>query len=543
MVRPVIGTFNWGDDLNADLDYIEGLYHSVIDEGDRSGSVVLDGNIQVHEITLVGDTDFTLNGPPGASMIVKVNQDNAGLWTLTVDGMEALINTGPNEITYIDFVHMPSGWIGRVADGPSVPDTIPASPDTDPPTVPTGLTITSTTSHSLAITWDESTDADSAIDRYEVTVNNGASVYWVIYTYPRTWTFQDLAPSTSYTAKVRAVDIYQNASAWATVTGSTAAGPPDNPPSAPTGLTATPSFTSIFLDWTGSTDDYGVVAYRVSVDGGATWVASSITDTEYTVTGLDNGTLYSIKVQAGDIAGQWSTSASASTTTLTPITENAVIRLNYSEGSGASTNNLSGGVDGVITFPSTGWGIGRWNNGIKSANDSNGSSSVNYSATPVDLDANDGFTVMIDVCNNGGGAGAAQVITWGNSGGVDLYQISSTGSGVTWSGIRIDLRTTAGAANWTDTLPATVPMHVSNSAWHNVALRFNKTTLAVDVFWDGAIIGTHTAAAALHNGGLCHVFYTHSVPPHGGNVDNLRIFDRLVSDSDIAGYIAQELVS
>ncbi len=87
------------------------------------------------------------------------------------------------------------------------------------------------------------------------------------------------------------------------------------PPSAPTGLTATAGDGSVALSWTASS---GASSYTVleSTSSGGTYssVASGITGTTYTVTGLTNGTTYYFEVEAVNGSGTSSPSGSASAT-------------------------------------------------------------------------------------------------------------------------------------------------------------------------------------------------------------------------------------
>ena len=83
-------------------------------------------------------------------------------------------------------------------------------------------------------------------------------------------------------------------------------------PAAPTGLSCTAEATSIRFSW-GSN---GASRFRVSKDGGTTWVEPSpVTSTSHTFSGLAADTSYPLRVQAGKTSGAttaWSLSASRS---------------------------------------------------------------------------------------------------------------------------------------------------------------------------------------------------------------------------------------
>ena len=90
--------------------------------------------------------------------------------------------------------------------------------------------------------------------------------------------------------------------------------PDSSAPTPPGGLAARALDTSrIALTWTASSDDVGVTGYRVL--RGGTPVAT-ISGTSYTDTGLSADTTYSYRVLAFDAAGNTSSAASASATTL-----------------------------------------------------------------------------------------------------------------------------------------------------------------------------------------------------------------------------------
>lgn len=89
-----------------------------------------------------------------------------------------------------------------------------------------------------------------------------------------------------------------------------------SPPAAPTGLTATAGNTQVALSWTGNSAATSYNVYRGTSSGGesGTPVATGITGTTYTNTGLTNGTKYYFKVAAVDASGTSGMSNEASAT-------------------------------------------------------------------------------------------------------------------------------------------------------------------------------------------------------------------------------------
>jgi fibronectin type 3 domain-containing protein len=87
------------------------------------------------------------------------------------------------------------------------------------------------------------------------------------------------------------------------------------PPPAPTGLTATPANAQVALSWTASSGATSYNALRSTVSGsGYASVATGISNTSYTNTGLTNGTTYYFVVTATDAGGASGNSNQASAT-------------------------------------------------------------------------------------------------------------------------------------------------------------------------------------------------------------------------------------
>ena len=86
---------------------------------------------------------------------------------------------------------------------------------------------------------------------------------------------------------------------------STATATPRAPPAAPTGLSATAGDGQVTLSWINPGDNT-IRKYQVSIDGGGNFTdisGSSRTTTTYTVTGLTNGTQYTLWVRAVNASG------------------------------------------------------------------------------------------------------------------------------------------------------------------------------------------------------------------------------------------------
>jgi len=186
--------------------------------------------------------------------------------------------------------------------------------DVTPPSVPTGLTI-STSSGVMDLSWNPSVDTITPVQGYNV-YRNGTELGTTAAS-----SYQDsgLMPATTYSYTVSAYDLYGNVSATSTSVSVTTAPLDTIPPSIPTDFYATPvSSSQVNLTWSPSTDNVGVAGYNIYRDNVELGTTAS---TSYTDTGLTTSTLYVYGISAYDAAGNTSPQATVAATTLayTPV--------------------------------------------------------------------------------------------------------------------------------------------------------------------------------------------------------------------------------
>ena len=179
-------------------------------------------------------------------------------------------------------------------------------PDTTPPTVPAGL-VAAPAPDAVTLTWSPATD-DVGVTGYDV-LRDGAVVATVTAT---TYADHDVPANTSHTWTVRALDAASNTGAEsnaASAVRDTLA------PSAPPNLRVTSVLPgAVGLEWDASTDNVGVVRYRVFRDGSLLAETSSgETFWDYTVGGT--GTSHTYLVMAVDAAGNLSEPSNPTTVT------------------------------------------------------------------------------------------------------------------------------------------------------------------------------------------------------------------------------------
>lgn len=177
--------------------------------------------------------------------------------------------------------------------------------DTTPPSVPANLKVSQVAASSLQLSWTASTD-NVGVAGYRI-YRNGTLI---ATTTSASYSSTGLSAGTAYSFRVSAYDASGNASAQSAalaVTTASAAGD-TTPPSVPAQLTlGAVTSTTAQLTWAASTDNVGVIGYRVSRSGA--YLTSSPVPS-FSDTGLTAATAYSYTVAAYDGAGNVSAPSS-----------------------------------------------------------------------------------------------------------------------------------------------------------------------------------------------------------------------------------------
>jgi chitodextrinase len=188
--------------------------------------------------------------------------------------------------------------------------TVPAVPDTAPPSAPTGLAASPASSSQINLTWSASMDnvgvAGYQVFRNSVQVGTTASP---------SYSDTGLTANMTYSYTVTAFDAAGNVSGPSGAISATTLALNTQPPGLPSGLTATAASSSqINLAWTASAaGTYPISGYNIYRNGARVATSGS---NSYSDTGLQPATPYSYTVQAYDTQGNTSSqSAGASATT------------------------------------------------------------------------------------------------------------------------------------------------------------------------------------------------------------------------------------
>ena len=189
--------------------------------------------------------------------------------------------------------------------------------DTTPPSVPGSPRVSNLTCSSVSFAWNASTDNVGVIaydvyhDGQQMTSVSGTTLSTTL----------TVVPGATWGLYVNARDAAGNVSQASTTV--TITPPPcqtdTQPPSAPTGLTATASGTTVTLSWTAATDNVGVRAYDVyrggSKVGSVTGTDAVPPTTSFVDSGLTASTTYTYAVAARDAAGNVSPQSAPVTVT------------------------------------------------------------------------------------------------------------------------------------------------------------------------------------------------------------------------------------
>jgi fibronectin type 3 domain-containing protein len=224
------------------------------------------------------------------------------------------------------------------------------TPVSSPPAAPTGLTA-SPGNAQVGLSWTAATGATS-YNVYEGTSSGGESGTPIATGVTSTsYTATGLSNGTTYYFEVAGVN-----SAGTGPDSNQASATPIAPPAAPTGLGATAGNAQVALAWTASSGATGYNVYQGTSSGGesGTPVATGITSTTYTVTGLTNGTEYFFKVAAVNSSG---TSGYSNEANATPTSGGGGTLLAYEPfgESGTTPFALSGASGGGDSGWAAGW--------------------------------------------------------------------------------------------------------------------------------------------------------------------------------------------
>jgi len=182
------------------------------------------------------------------------------------------------------------------------------------PAAPTGLSATAANAQ-VNLSWSAGSGASAYYVKRSTT--SGGPYTQIAAPAATNYTDNNLANGTKYFYVVSAYNSYGQSSNSAEVSATPTA---PSPPTAPTGLTAITGNAQVALNWSASSGATSYNVKRSTTSGGPYTTVSSPTVTNYTNTGLTNGTKYYYVVSAVSAAGESVNSAQVNATPAAPAT-------------------------------------------------------------------------------------------------------------------------------------------------------------------------------------------------------------------------------
>ena len=259
-----------------------------------------------------GNAQATLNwnASTGAtSYNVKRSTTNGGPYTTIATGVTSTNFTNTQLVNGTTYFFVVSAVNSAGESGNSNQASVtPQNPQTPPP-APTGLTAQPGNAQA-ALSWNASSGASS----YNVkrsTTNGGPYTTIATGVTSTSFTNTGLTNGTTYFFVVSAV----NSAGESGNSNQASVTPQPSPPPAPTNLAATPGNALVSLSWNASTGASSYNVKRSTTSGGPyTTIATGVTSTSFTNTGLTNGTTYFFVVSAVNASGESGNSNQASAT-------------------------------------------------------------------------------------------------------------------------------------------------------------------------------------------------------------------------------------
>jgi endonuclease I/chitodextrinase len=195
--------------------------------------------------------------------------------------------------------------------------------DTQAPTVPANVTLSSVTLSSIDVTWTASTD-NIGVTGYNIFVDGVLEAQ----TASNSITIANLNTNTTYSFTVLAKDLINNMSPLSAAVNGTTDGDTQAPTTPSNVLVSNETDSSFKVSWSASTDNNSISDYEVFVDGN---LETSTTDLFYTVFGLSTSTTYSVEVLAKDADNNRSAKSTPLNATTTAGASNGITELFISE--------------------------------------------------------------------------------------------------------------------------------------------------------------------------------------------------------------------
>jgi chitodextrinase len=270
------------------------------------GNVRITGSM-TNAISLAWDASTDNNGVAGYHVYWRTG---ANAFQFAATSTPNYTKTGLSAGTNYDFYVVAYDNSGNLSDPSPTVSGSTLSSDNTVPSKPVNIRTTEVTSSSIALAWDPSSDLESGISYYRVSMRWPNATTSIITSTSTSTKFTNIGSGLNFKIYINAINGFNLTSATSdTLVVSTSGVPDVQPPSLPTNFRTTGTGNnSISLAWDASTDDVGVVGYNVR------WKALNSTSTTstnvynplYTISNLLATTNYAISIRSFDASQNYS---------------------------------------------------------------------------------------------------------------------------------------------------------------------------------------------------------------------------------------------
>jgi hypothetical protein len=306
-----------------------------------------------------------LNGLQTSNMVYQYSSDNGAIWSSLITRSPAsiaspLLITGlASSTSYIfKLASINAAGTGQLS--------VASNSITTPSVYPSAPTITSVsagTTGQVSVSFAAGSANGSAITNYKYSTDGGVT-FTSAGTTASPIVISGLTNGTAYTVIMKAV----NSAGDSAASSASASVTPYTNPDAPTITAVTASSEQVSVAFTaGSSNGSAITNYKYSTDSGSTYTSAGTTASPIIISGLTNGTAYTVIMKAVNLAGD--SAASSASASVTPYTNPAAptitsvsgigsgqVSVAFTAGSsnGSAITNYKYSTDGGVTFTSAG---------------------------------------------------------------------------------------------------------------------------------------------------------------------------------------------
>ncbi len=290
--------------------------------GSCPAALVIPSSLGGHPVTSTGDQAFAEKGLTSLTIPASVTRMGwAGFISNSLTSVTFLGNApfdptvvfdGNGSLSAVDVQFGTTGWGATFSDVPV--HVVPIAPG-----APTVYSFTGGNGQATVTFTEPASTGGSAITNYLVEYKPTSDSSWTTFSHDASastlsYVISGLTNGTSYDVRVSAVNTVGTSSASAASSATLG-----TTPSAPTVDSVTAGNAQVTVAFTAPSSDGGspVTSYEYSLDDGFSWVSAAPTSSPIVVTGLTNGTTYSVKLRAVNDVGAGSANTAVSATPVT----------------------------------------------------------------------------------------------------------------------------------------------------------------------------------------------------------------------------------